>query len=97
MRHADGSIWKGDLLTGEGEVVLAGPGAPELASYVKQTSYLFTSGVSGVVPNAPGLDHDRRSGYLFVAGGYSGALPICESNHQRIGNYYFMSYICFYV
>eukprot|EP00904_Undaria_pinnatifida_P006166 jgi/Undpi1/267/HiC_scaffold_1.g00263.m1 len=87
--NSDGSIWKGDLLTGEGEVVLAGPGAPELASYVKQTSYLFTSGVSGVVPNAPGLDHDRRSGYLFVAGGYSGIRIYDDENFDIVAEYDF--------
>ena len=47
--HEDGSIWKGDLSTGEGEVVVSGPG--------------------GAVA---GLDHDRRSGYLYAAGTSSG-------------------------
>ena len=47
--HKDGSIWKGDLSTGKGEVVVSNPG-----------------GAAG------GLDHDRRSGYLYVAGTSSG-------------------------
>lgn len=47
--HADGDIWMGDLLTGEGTVMeLSAPGP------------------------AVGLDHDRRSGNLFVAGGPTG-------------------------
>lgn len=45
----DGSIWKGDLSTGEGEVVLSDAGGPAL-----------------------GLDYDRRSGYLYVAGSFAG-------------------------
>ncbi|CAM9316699.1 unnamed protein product [Ascophyllum nodosum] len=51
----DGSIWKGDLSTGEGEVVVSGPG--------------------GAVA---GLDHDRRSGYLYAAGTSSGMAHIYD-------------------
>ena len=47
--RTDGSIWKGDLRTGKGEVVISDVG-----------------GLAG------GLDHDSRSGYLFVAGGSAG-------------------------
>lgn len=43
--RTDGSIWKGDLRSGKGMVV-----------------------ISDVNGRAGGLDHDRRSGYLFVAG-----------------------------
>lgn len=45
--QADGAIWKGDLRTGEGEVVI-------------------TCGQSA------GLDYDKRSGYLFVSGAFTG-------------------------
>lgn len=44
---ADGAIWKGDLRTGAGEILV--PGTP-----------------GGI---AVGLDHDDRSGFLYVAGG----------------------------
>lgn len=47
---ADGSIWKGDLKTGEGEVVLDGIDSPAL-----------------------GLDYDKRTDYLYVAGLTAGA------------------------
>eukprot|EP00904_Undaria_pinnatifida_P006177 jgi/Undpi1/268/HiC_scaffold_1.g00264.m1 len=46
----DGSIWKGDLYTGVGEIVVTGQGDTSV-----------------------GLAYDPRSGYLFVAGGTSGA------------------------
>lgn len=45
--RAEGAIWKGDLRTGEGEIVISGG-------------------------QAAGLDYDRRSGYLFVAGAFTG-------------------------
>lgn len=49
MEGADGSIWKGDLSTGEGEVVLSPKNA-----------------------GATGLEYDRRTDYLFVAGASAG-------------------------
>lgn len=52
----DGSIWKGDLSTGEGEVVVSDGGNP-----------------------IAGLDHDRRSGYLFAAGLITGK---CRKDSQ---------------
>lgn len=55
----DGSIWKGDLSTGEGDVVV--------------------SGDSSIL--AVGMAHDRRSGYLFVAGGPSGELSMLDVEH----------------
>lgn len=50
---ADGSIWKGDLSTGKGEVVLSDAGG-----------------------QAVGLTYDRRSDYLYVAGGDTGDLRV---------------------
>lgn len=44
---ADGSIWKGNLKTGEGQVVVKGPG-PGMAAvglaYDKRTDYLYACG-----------------------------------------------------
>lgn len=50
--RTDGQIWKGDLSTGEGEVVISNG-------------------------QAAGLDYDRRSGYLFVAGAFGGERTKC--------------------
>eukprot|EP00904_Undaria_pinnatifida_P000569 jgi/Undpi1/10512/HiC_scaffold_29.g12962.m1 len=52
-----GSIWKGDLSTGEGQVVIADAGS-----------------------HALGLDYDRRSGYLFVCGGYAGTARVYDTS-----------------
>lgn len=45
--ETDGGIWKGDLSTGEGEIVIS----------------------DGQVA---GMDYDRRSGYLYVCGAFTG-------------------------
>jgi hypothetical protein len=55
---ADGAIWKGDLRTGAGEILV--PGA-----------------LGGI---AVGLDHDDRSGFLYVAGGPLGGGSIYDGD-----------------
>ncbi len=50
---ADGDIYKVDLRTGEGEILVEGPGTP-----------------------AVGLSFDRRTGYLYVAGGPAGTARV---------------------
>ncbi|CAM9436774.1 unnamed protein product [Laminaria digitata] len=52
-----GAIWKGDLRTGEGEIVLSDGGG-----------------------RAVGLEYDRRSGYLYVAGGYAGSARVYDTS-----------------
>lgn len=52
MFSQDGAIWKGDMSTGEGEVVVPPVGAMSL-----------------------GMDYDKRTGYLYVAGGFNGGFP----------------------
>lgn len=69
---ADGSIWKGDLSTGEGEVVLAGRIPYDYDVCWDLGLGHFFSGAGCLGTSVTGLDHDRRSGYLFVAGGYTG-------------------------
>ncbi|CAN0166681.1 unnamed protein product [Ectocarpus sp. 6 AP-2014] len=59
----DGNIWKGDLKTGEGEVMeLDAPGP------------------------AAGLSHDRRSGYLFVAGAFSGTGRVYDEDFALVAD-----------
>lgn len=55
---ADGAIWKGDLRTGAGDILVAG-----------------TPGRLAV-----GLDHDERSGFLYVAGGPLGVGSIYDGD-----------------
>ncbi|CAM9667174.1 unnamed protein product [Scytosiphon promiscuus] len=59
----NGSIWKGDLSTGEGEVVVSDAGGP-----------------------AVGLDHDRRSGYLFVCGGTAGTTRVYDEHFDLVAD-----------
>ncbi len=54
----DGAIWKGDVRTGEGAVLVAG--------------------VPGRI--AVGMDHDARSGHLWVAGGPDGNAYVYDGN-----------------
>lgn len=49
MLRAAGSIWKGDLSTGEGKIMVEDAGGM-----------------------ATGLTYDKRSGYLYVCGGFTG-------------------------
>ncbi|CAM9164405.1 unnamed protein product, partial [Hapterophycus canaliculatus] len=58
-----GNIWKGDLETGEGQVMeLSAPGP------------------------AVGLDYDRRSGYLFVAGGPVGTARVYDEHFGLVAD-----------
>ena len=54
--RAAGSIWKGDISTGEGKIVVKDAGGTAL-----------------------GMAYDKRSGYLYVCGGFTGEENLCDT------------------